>query len=38
MRSRVGTGQRLSSRIEYWIEYDGNRPHEEGNATDVVIS
>ena len=35
MRSRVGTGQRLSPRIEYWIEYDGNRP---GNATDVVIS
>ena len=38
MRSRDGTGQRLSPRIEYWLEYDGNRPHEEGNTTDVVIS
>ena len=25
MRSRVGTGQRLSPRIDYWIEYNGNR-------------
>ena len=33
MCSRVGTGQRLSQRIEYWIEYDGNRPHEQGQWT-----
>ena len=37
MCSRVGTGQRLSQRIEYWIEYDGNHPNEQGNATDVVM-
>ena len=37
MCSRVGTGQRLSHRIEYWIEYDGNHPNEQGNATDVVM-
>ena len=37
MRSRVGTGQRLSQRIEYWIGYDGNHPNEQENATDVVM-